>query len=105
VGTMLRLAARVLADIVVANLSVARLVLSPWRQPRPSWVQVRHGLRDPRAVALLASIITITPGTVSCVVDEERGVILVHALDAPDPQAVADDILARYARPLEEIFE
>lgn len=100
-----RLALRVLGDIVVANLVVARLVLEPGRQPRPAWLRVRHGLADPRAVALLATIITTTPGTVSSVVEEESGDILVHALDAADPQAVAAEIMARYVAPLREIFE
>lgn len=101
---ILRLALRVVADVVVANIAVARLVLEPGRQPRPLWLRVRHGLEDPRAIALLATIITTTPGTVSCVVEEERGEIVVHALDAVDPEAVAADIVQRYALPLKEIF-
>jgi multicomponent K+:H+ antiporter subunit E len=88
----------------VANLTVARLVLDPRRQPAPRWVVVEHTLRDPRAVTLLATIITMTPGTVSTVVDEKHSRILVHALDAEDPQAVAAEILERYGRPLQEIF-
>jgi multicomponent K+:H+ antiporter subunit E len=103
-GTIVRLALRVLLDIVVANMAVARLVLDPTRQPRPAWLRVRHGLDDARAVALLATIITTTPGTVSCVVEEARGEILVHALDAADPAQVAAEILERYAQPLKEIF-
>ena len=101
---ILRLALRVLGDVVVANIAVARLVLTPGRQPRSLWLRVRHGLEDPRAIALLATIITTTPGTVSCVVEEERGEIVVHALDATDPEAVAAEILQRYAEPLKEIF-
>jgi multicomponent K+:H+ antiporter subunit E len=103
-GAIVRLALRTLGDIVVANLTVARLVLEPGREPRPAWLRVRHGLQDPRAVALLATIITTTPGTVSCVIDEGAGEILVHALDAADTDAVAAEILARYATPLKEIF-
>lgn len=101
---LLRLVLTVLWDIVVANLAVARLVLHPGATPRPAWVRVHYTLQDPRAVVLLATIITTTPGTVSAVIDEERGQILVHALDAVDPQAVAADILARYERPLKEVF-
>lgn len=104
VGTMGRLALVVAWDIVRANLTVARIVLDPRRHPVPAWVEVPYTLRDPRGVVLLATIITMTPGTVSAVVDEERSRILVHALDAPDPQGVADEILARYQRPLLEIF-
>jgi multicomponent K+:H+ antiporter subunit E len=101
---MLRLLALVLWDILRANLTVARLVLDPRRTPQPAWVRVPHTLDDPRAVVLLASIVTLTPGTVSCVIDEERREILVHALDAPDPQAVVTDIVQRYEHALKEIF-
>lgn len=101
---VLRLAGVVLWDIVKANLTVARIVLDPRRQPQPAWVQVGYTLQDPRGVVLLATIITMTPGTVSCVVDEERRTILVHALDPGDPQAVAAEILERYEQPLKEIF-
>lgn len=103
-AAMLRLAAVVLWDIVRANLTVARLALHPRVRPRPAWVVVPYTLQEPRAVALLASIVTMTPGTVSCVVDEQRRRILVHALDAPDPAAVRTEILGRYERPLKEIF-
>jgi multicomponent K+:H+ antiporter subunit E len=104
VRAIARLASRVVGDIVRANLTVARLVLDPRRQPRPAWVWVDSTLQDPRAFVLLATIVTMTPGTVSCVLDEQRRRILVHALDADDPQAVAAEILQRYEQPLKEIF-
>lgn len=104
-GTALRLAAVLLWDIVVANLAVARLVLSPRARPRPAWVRVPLRLRHPAGLSLLGSMVTMTPGTVSCVVDEERGELLVHALDCADAQALADDIRSRYEAPLREIFE
>lgn len=105
-ATALRLLLVVLRDIVVANVTVARLVLSPWARPVPAWVPVELELRDPRAVTLLATIITTTPGTVSCVVDETSHRLLVHALDGSvGADAIAADIKARYEAPLKEIFE
>ena len=56
------------------------------------------------AITLLAAVITTTPGTVSCVVDEERREILVHALDCDDVAAAAAQMKLRYERPLMEIF-
>lgn len=44
------------------------------------------------------------PGTVSCVVDEARGEILVHALDCADAAGMAAQIKQRYEAPLMEIF-
>jgi multicomponent K+:H+ antiporter subunit E len=103
-GLALRFAFIVLCDIVVSNLTVARLVLSPRSRPQPAWVRVPLALRQPGAITLLASIITMTPGTVSCVVDDQAHEILVHALDCDDPEAMAAQIKARYEQPLLEIF-
>lgn len=105
-GTAVKLFFVVLSDIVVANVTVARLVLSPVARPQPLWVELPLRLRDPRGVTLLATIITTTPGTVSCVVDEVGHRIWVHALDgSPGAEAIADDIRTRYEAPLMEIFE
>ncbi len=101
----LRLLGVLLWDIVSANLSVAWLVLWPRAQARPAWLVVPLQLRSPRAIALLASIISITPGTVSCVVDEPRFEILVHALDCDDAAAMIESIKSRYEQALLEIFE
>ncbi|RZT93647.1 Na+/H+ antiporter subunit E [Rivibacter subsaxonicus] len=102
---LVRLVSTVLRDIVVSNFVVARLVLSPWRKPHPQWVVVPLALRGERAISLLATIITTTPGTVSCVVDEARHAILVHALDCEDAAALVAEIRTRYEAPLKEIFE
>jgi multicomponent K+:H+ antiporter subunit E len=104
-GTALRFAGVVLWDIVVANMTVARIVLNPASRPQPAWVPVPLALRHPTAISLLATIITTTPGTISCVVDDERHQILVHALDCADPAALVADIQQRYEAPLREIFE
>ena len=99
-----RLALVVVWDVLVANVVVARLVLDPRRQPNPRWLAVHCELQDPRAMSLLATIITTTPGTVSCVIDERRRIIHVHALDTADAAAAEAAIKARYERPLKEIF-
>lgn len=95
----------VLYDIVVANFTVARIVLSPWSRPQPGWVVVPLDLRHPTGIVLLATVITTTPGTVSCIVDEAGRRILVHALDCPDAPGMAQEMKARYERPLMEMFE
>lgn len=100
-----RLLAVVLWDIVLSNFVVARLVLGPLSRPRPAWVTVPLALTHPTAISLLASIITTTPGTVSCTVDEQRRYILVHALDCSDAAQMVADIKARYEGPLLAIFE
>ena len=103
-GTALRLGGVVLWDIVVSNFTVARLVLSPAARPQPAWVVVPLDIHHPVAISLFATIITTTPGTVSCDIDEAARQILVHALDCDDPLAAADQMKQRYERPLKEII-
>jgi multicomponent K+:H+ antiporter subunit E len=94
----------VLVDIVLANIAVARIVLAPSSNPQPAWLTVPLDTQHPMAITLLATIITTTPGTVSCVVDEKRRRILVHALDCSDAPAMVADMKQRYEAPLMEIF-
>lgn len=103
-GAALAFAARLAADILAANLAVARRVVGPLARLNPAFVEVPLELRDPFVATLLGSIVSLTPGTVSIDVDTERWVLSLHALDAPDPDALIRDIQQRYEAPLKEIF-
>lgn len=95
----------VMWDILVANVQVAWIVLTrPNSKLRPSWIVVPLDLRQPEAITILAGTITLTPGTVSADLSDTGHYLLVHALDAADPDAVRDEIKARYEARLKEIF-
>lgn len=92
-------------DIAVANVKIAWIILTKSNaRLRPAWVVVPLELRAPEAIAILAGTITLTPGTVSADLSNGGHSLLVHALDAPDPGAVRDEIKTRYERRLLEIF-
>lgn len=96
----------VLWDICVANIQVAMVILFKANaNTKPAWVTIPLDLRTPEAITVLAGTITMTPGTVSSDLSADGRSLLVHCLDAPDPDAVRDDIKARYERRLKEIFE
>lgn len=96
----------VIWDIMVANVEVAWLIVTRRNsQLRSNWVTIPLELRKPEAIAILAGTITLTPGTVSADLSDRGHALLVHALDAPDPDAVRDQIKHRYERRLKEIFE
>jgi len=93
-------------DIIVANIAVARIVLFKRNADRhPAWICIPMELRSPEAITVLAGTITLTPGTVSADLSSGGHFLLVHCLDAPDPEAVRDEIKDRYERRLMEIFE
>lgn len=104
-GVGLQLAALFLMDIVVANLAVARAVLAPSLPIRPRFVRVPLDLREPNAAALLAGMVTLTPGTVSVDLDLDAWVLTVHALLAEDEAAAVDAIKHRYEARIKEMFQ
>ena len=92
-------------DIVLANLQVARLILSvPNDRLRSRYVAVPLALTSPEAITVLAGTITMTPGTVSAELSADGRALLVHGLDVPDPEALVADIKGRYEARLLEIF-
>jgi len=95
----------VLYDIVVANVSVAIKVLGPLRSLRPGFVELPLELEDDFAIALLASTISLTPGTVSADVSDDRTLLLIHALDAESDDEVINAIRTRYEARLKEMFQ
>ena len=96
----------VLYDIVRANIVVAYLILFKRSEDlQPAWICVPLDLRTPEAITVLAGTITMTPGTVSSDLSSEGHSLLVHCLNAPDPEEVRDEIKQRYERRLKEIFE
>lgn len=99
-----KLAAVVLFDIVKSNLEIALRILGPESRIRPSYVWVPLDITSTQGIAVFASIITMTPGTLSCEVSEDRRWLLVHAFHADDAAAVAAEVKSRYETPLREIF-
>lgn len=100
-----RFAARVVLDIVIASIAVARLILGPVQAIHPAFIRYPLLLHDEFAITVLANTISLTPGTVSANLSEDHGTLLIHALNVDDQQALIETIHARYERPLQEIFE
>ncbi|MCU0753729.1 MAG: Na+/H+ antiporter subunit E [Xanthomonadales bacterium] len=103
-ATIVRLTWIVLVDIFKSNIEVARRILGPEKHIHPGWIWVPLDLRDPQGIAILAGIITTTPGTLSVDLSPDHKQLLVHCLHIDDPAETIAAIKARYERPLLEIF-
>jgi multicomponent K+:H+ antiporter subunit E len=102
---MVRLAFIVLVDIIRSNIAVAGIVLVPGRIAQSGFMTVPLDIRNPYALAILACIITSTPGTVWVNFDTTQGKLLIHVLDLVDEATWTHLIKNRYERLLMEIFE
>jgi multicomponent K+:H+ antiporter subunit E len=95
----------VLWDILVANWIVARLILRPAASLQPAFMLLPLDVQDDFTITLLASTISITPGTVSADLSTDRRHLLIHTLHVEDEEAAIAQIKQRYEAPLKEIFE
>lgn len=73
-----------LKELALANYQVAKLVLSPPHRLRPGFVAVPLTAATDLEVTLFANSITLTPGTISVHIPEDRSVIVMHAIDLGD---------------------
>jgi len=94
----------VLIDIIIANIQVASLILGPLKKMHPGFVAVPLDINQNLPITLLASTVSLTPGTVSCDVSEDQRWLYIHALNLVDEQALIHSIKNRYEAPLKEIF-
>ena len=102
---LVRFFATVLYDIVVANVSVARVVVGPMSKVSSGFIRMPLRVRGNVAISLLANTISLTPGTLSAFLSEDRTELVIHALQADDPDAIIDEIRTRYEQPLLDALE
>lgn len=104
-GAILRLTAIVLVDIVRSNIAVARIILGTRHDKLTSgFMNIPLDLRDRYGLAILACIVTATPGTLWVNYNPKNGELMIHVLDLVDEQTWIDAIKGRYERLLLEIF-
>jgi len=101
---ILRFAGFLVVDIVLSNLTVARLVLAGPRALKPALVQVPLDLTDEFAISLLSNLISLTPGTVSAQLSPDHKVLTLHALVGDDPETLVRTIKRHFEAPIKEIF-
>ena len=96
----------VLVDIVGSNIAVLRIVLGLSGQQRvPGFLAIPLELRDPRGLAVLAGIVTATPGTSWAHFEAAANVLTLHVLDLRDEEVWVREFKDRYERRLMEIFQ
>ncbi|WP_040727160.1 Na+/H+ antiporter subunit E [Thiomicrorhabdus sp. Kp2] len=103
--TLFKFVLTVLWDIMIANVIVAKLILGNKDKLQPTFLHIPLDIEQPLAISLLANTISLTPGTVSCDLSEDKKTLLVHGLHEEDPEATINEIKQRYEQPLKKVFE
>lgn len=95
---------RFLWQVVVSGVATAWIIIRPGIRPRPALVRMPITGLSETGAALLASMITLTPGTTAIDIDMQRGELLLHLLDGADPDGAVAGIRRSFEPPLLILF-
>lgn len=93
-----------LKELALSAYRVAVMVFSPRLDLKPGIFAFPLTVDRDFEITLLANLITLTPGTLSVDVSEDRKTLYVHAVDCSDPEATRRDIAEGFERKIMEAF-
>jgi multicomponent K+:H+ antiporter subunit E len=95
---------RVVVDIYHSNVAVIKIILTRPPERKAGFVVVNLQLRGRLPLAILACIVTVTPGTAWVNFNPATGGLLIHILDKGNEDEFRTVITQHYERLLMEIF-
>ena len=87
-------------EIVKANVSAMRMILTQREEIEPALVSFCTDLKSQAGKALLANTITLTPGTITVTLEESE--YMVHCLDESMAEGIQEGAFVAYIRKFEE---
>lgn len=93
-------------ELMVSAVRVAIIVMTPNIRAalRPGIIAFPLTVKSDFEITLLANMITLTPGTLSVDVAEDRSVLYVHALQLDDREVLIAEIAGGFERKIQEAF-
>lgn len=92
----IRLIVMFIYELVISSLPVVKEVLTPGHSSVPALIEVPITVTTDTQITILANFISLTPGTLSLDVSEDRKTLYVHAMFAADPDAIRAQIRDRF---------
>ena len=92
-----RIAPVFLKDLIVSNIQMAKIVLSPKITIQPAVIKVNTMLNNEFDKLLLANAITLTPGTITIELDMQQ--LTIHVVDInTNTQEMIEEYIAKYEK-------
>lgn len=93
-----------LKEMLVSSVKVAYDVLTPKHTSRPGVIGIPLEAKTDFEITLLANLITLTPGTLSLDISEDRKTLYIHAMFLDDPDELRNEIKDKLERPMLELL-
>lgn len=87
-----RLVVMFIYELFVSSFAVLFDILTPQHRARPAIIEMPLDVKSDAGLLLVTNLISLTPGTLSLDVTDDRKTLLVHAMFADDPDALCRDL-------------
>ncbi len=104
-GRSIYLALFFLWELLISSIKVAWDVIRPVPQNKPALIEIPLTVKSDFEILLLTNLISLTPGTLSVDVTEDRETLIVHAMFADDADELKRDIKEGFERLIMGVFE
>lgn len=81
-----------LAKLVQANFFMAYIILSPKMKTLPGFIEFPLKIKSPAGMLLFSNLMSMTPGSLSADISNDRKTLLLHILITTDEQKIMKDI-------------
>lgn len=94
-------------EMIKANLEVAYLVIHPMLPIKPGIVKIKTKLTKDSAITVLSNSITLTPGTLTIDINEQKKELYIHWINVKTQNIdeATEEIGNRFEKTLTEVFE
>lgn len=91
-------------ELFASAIKVGWLVVQPRLKLQPAIIAFPLTARSDAEITLLANLITLTPGTLSVDVSQDRKHLYIHAIDCPDREALIASVAKGFEQRIIEVF-
>ena len=91
-------------ELMMSAIKVAALVMRPDMNLKPGIFAYETALTKDSHITLLANLITLTPGTLTVDVSNDKRILYIHAVDCSNVEATCADIRNGFERKIKEAF-
>ena len=93
-----------LKEVVLSNIRIAYDIVTPRHRMKPGIIAVPLGELSDLQLLSLANLVTMTPGTLSLDVSDDRKVLYIHAMYVDDADALRREIKSNFEQKIKEVF-
>ncbi|SFZ85904.1 multicomponent Na+:H+ antiporter subunit E [Devosia enhydra] len=94
-------------ELVISAAKVAWLVMQPdlMNRIRPAFVAIPLSPQSDASITMLANLITLTPGTLSVDVSEDRSLLFIHVMTMGNKEDLVAEIASGFEARVKAVFQ